>query len=113
MMQLFPPICLSCEHYTKDSPLSFPTCKAFPEGIPKEIWSGQVDHLKPCMGEKLTFTPDLEQEGVVERVTERIRVKIYMRYGPDPIRSPEEADQFWESLEGKSLEELLARWPMP
>lgn len=38
--------CLSCEHYTvTDSYL--PTCKAFPNGIPKEIWGERVDHTKP------------------------------------------------------------------
>jgi hypothetical protein len=34
--------CVSCKHFVPDF-----TCKAFPEGIPEEIYSGEFDHAKP------------------------------------------------------------------
>ena len=38
--------CLACKHLGK--PL---TCKAFPEGIPKEILDGKTDHSVPTEGQ--------------------------------------------------------------
>ena len=38
--------CISCLHFLKwDSELS--VCKAFPNGIPLEIWHHEIDHLEP------------------------------------------------------------------
>ena len=34
--------CLACKHLGKPV-----TCKAFPEGIPKKILDGKIDHSKP------------------------------------------------------------------
>jgi len=44
-------VCSKCKNY---DPKSFNlkkgiigTCKAFPDGIPEDIWLGKVDHKKP------------------------------------------------------------------
>lgn len=44
-MQYEAPICLDCKHY-HNGDLGF-SCKAYPEGIPKEIMTGEIDHKKP------------------------------------------------------------------
>jgi len=44
-MQYEAPICLDCKHYYKGA-LGF-SCKAYPEGIPKEIMTSEIDHKKP------------------------------------------------------------------
>ncbi len=38
--------CIICCHYTHAL-----TCDAYPEGIPDEIISGQIDHKKPYKGD--------------------------------------------------------------
>ena len=38
--------CISCTHYRMGG-----RCEAYPEGIPYEIISGQVDHKKPYKGD--------------------------------------------------------------
>jgi hypothetical protein len=43
-----PPQCSACFHLAM-APEH--TCKAFPEGIPDEIWSNEVDHRKPFEGD--------------------------------------------------------------
>ena len=40
------PICNECEHKTKGKE----TCKAYPEGIPSEILTNNVDHTKSYIG---------------------------------------------------------------
>lgn len=37
--------CLLCKRFHGNS--DKPTCDAFVEGIPKELWLGKVDHDKP------------------------------------------------------------------
>jgi len=39
----YSPICSLCRHQGEDRY----TCEAFPDGIPDEIWFGQVDHKTP------------------------------------------------------------------
>lgn len=40
--------CGHCTHLNRDNPL---TCKAYPDIIPHEIISGEVDHTKPYKGD--------------------------------------------------------------
>jgi len=44
------PVCIDCEHLTwdKGEPV---TCRAFPGGIPEDIWLGGFDHRKPFPGD--------------------------------------------------------------
>ena len=41
-------VCLFCDHIID---MFDRTCKAFPEGIPKEIWYGKNRHLSPYPGD--------------------------------------------------------------
>jgi hypothetical protein len=41
------PICFDCKHSNHDS-----TCIAFPNGIPLEILSGEVNHFLPYKGDQ-------------------------------------------------------------
>lgn len=42
--------CMSCKHYIVDESY-IPTCKAFPERIPREIFADEVEHIKPYTGD--------------------------------------------------------------
>lgn len=45
-------ICNYCSHsYLSKNGQSYPTCKAFPDGIPEEILNGEYDHHKPYEGD--------------------------------------------------------------
>lgn len=47
------PQCLWCDRLFEDG---YDKCKAFPNGIPKDIWSGKHDHRQPFKGDTgLTF----------------------------------------------------------
>ncbi len=54
------PVCQYCIHL--DSKGEGPACKAFPNGIPKDIWHGTNHHLTPTKGQKndivLTISDD-------------------------------------------------------
>lgn len=45
----YSPVCTWCRnrHYGPDH-----TCKAFPSGIPDEIWEGKNDHTAPYEGDR-------------------------------------------------------------
>jgi len=43
--------CGLCKHYINPGTGLFPTCFAFPEGIPEEIFWNRVDHKKPYPGD--------------------------------------------------------------
>lgn len=45
----YSPICMLCKWLSRDT--EEPSCKAFPDGIPDEIWIGQNDHLVPYKGD--------------------------------------------------------------
>jgi hypothetical protein len=48
----FSPVCLPCKHFIFDeNDVCKHVCKAFPDGIPDEIWRGDNDHKKPYPGD--------------------------------------------------------------
>jgi len=54
---VFVPLCNSCAHLER-SESSLGTCRAFPRGIPKEIFLGKADHRKPFPGDHgIRFEP--------------------------------------------------------
>lgn len=44
------PACFECVHF-RGRDESGPTCGAFPDGIPREIYFGGVDHRRPYPGD--------------------------------------------------------------
>ena len=52
-------LCFSCRHLQIDRPMREPmACAAFPAGIPREIYTSQVDHDIPYPGDNgLRFEP--------------------------------------------------------
>lgn len=48
----FSSVCSRCQHLNLDPSATTPACKAFPNGIPNEIWSGKNDHTKPYPNDK-------------------------------------------------------------
>jgi hypothetical protein len=39
--------CIFCKHYEIEWGIFAGTCKAYPDGVPLEIWSGEIDHSEP------------------------------------------------------------------
>lgn len=51
------PICMYCRWFNKKDEEGL-SCRAFPEGIPEEIYMNEFDHRKPHEGDRgFTFTP--------------------------------------------------------
>lgn len=49
------PRCTNCEHFRHARGMA---CRAFPEGIPQQIMSGEVSHLEPVPGDGgIQYTP--------------------------------------------------------
>ena len=48
MQTIFSPICTFCTHLTD---IQSRKCKAFPGGIPREIWLGKNTHMTPYPGD--------------------------------------------------------------
>jgi hypothetical protein len=46
---VFSSICCWCVHYLPE--IRDRICKAFPDGIPMEIWMGENDHKQPYKGD--------------------------------------------------------------
>ena len=46
---IYSKVCVYCAHLITDP--EGRTCKAFPDGIPMEIWDGRNDHRKPYPGD--------------------------------------------------------------
>lgn len=46
------PVCSFCKHFNQKSILGQrKTCKAFPKGLPAEIWLGENKHQEPFPGD--------------------------------------------------------------
>ena len=62
-MIVISPICLGCEHFnTLDNDKL--SCKAYPDGIPKEIITSEHDHTKPFKGDNgIRFEPVEDLDG--------------------------------------------------
>lgn len=60
------PQCITCKRYHFEA-----ACEAFPDGIPYEIISGQVDHAKPYNGDGgLQYNPTDVDDDVIMSGTE-------------------------------------------
>lgn len=54
--------CVLCVHLRASRPGEPPTCEAFPEGVPVEIYTGDVTHEEPYEGDngvRFELDPDL------------------------------------------------------
>lgn len=47
----FSSVCSKCVHLNLDPFATVQTCKAFPKGIPQQIWTGKNDHTRPFQGD--------------------------------------------------------------
>jgi len=53
ILGVFSPVCTFCIHSKSGR-----VCRAFPDSIPDEIWTGEVDHTKPYPGDNgIQFEP--------------------------------------------------------
>ena len=52
------PMCIGCKNYISDSTEPGFHCRAFPDGIPDEIFEGGFNHRKPFKGDHgIRFEP--------------------------------------------------------
>ena len=59
MMQL--PVCPFCKNFSPKSEPGNVFCKAFPNGVPEEIWSGNYFHSRPFEGDNGIMFEDNEK----------------------------------------------------
>ena len=56
------PLCLFCIHFCQNTDVDL-GCTAFPDGIPKQIISGQIGHQKPYPGDHgILYAPKTKKE---------------------------------------------------
>jgi excisionase family DNA binding protein len=59
-MQSPTPLCYDCNYFHV---VSSRTCDAFPQGIPDELWIGEIKHDKPYLGDHgIQFKPKFPNE---------------------------------------------------
>lgn len=75
---IFPPLCMLCDLWQAgiDDPDQIQRCKAFPDGIPTEIWDELYDHRKPLADEQFTFEPRGDVEPSQVEAWVRLREEV-------------------------------------
>lgn len=74
-------MCYKCRQRKNVVEVEVPSCKAFPDGIPLEVWRGEHEHTKPYPGDNgIMFEPwteeDLiEEENRVEEILKKYKKK--------------------------------------
>jgi hypothetical protein len=64
-------MCTACAHLDREA--DSPTCEAFPEGIPTEIWTNQHDHHEPYPGDQgIRFELMVIEETAKTETTEKV-----------------------------------------
>jgi len=56
--------CMRCTRYFVDPDKDVPVCLAFPNGIPVEIYTGEVDHSEPFKGDNGLQFDDMGMEHI-------------------------------------------------
>ena len=51
LIPVYSEVCTYCKHWDWESD-ELRRCKAFPDGIPMEIWMGENDHREPFEGDR-------------------------------------------------------------
>ncbi len=62
--RLYSPVCSYCKHLLPE-PRDPGICRAFPKGIPREIWDGKNGHRQPYRGDRgiqFEFADDVVSE---------------------------------------------------
>lgn len=53
--------CLQCKNFLKQP--GAPACRAFPDGIPLDIWAGQRQHAQPVEGDGGVVFEHVDDDG--------------------------------------------------